>query len=133
MSKIERKKRGRPRIERWNSRAINWPCKDCGCEVAPVIDGKRYTWGVHDAVWAAAGMRPQGGTPLGCGEFLCIDHLSKRLGRDLAFTDFTYSTSMVVGRKTWEKWSRSYRVNTRRTSQGDRGSQYQKHPHQTCG
>jgi len=45
--------------ERWNSRAIMWPCKDCGCEVAPVRNGKRHTWGVNDKLWKQAGMKLQ--------------------------------------------------------------------------
>src|SRR5262249_13241715 len=35
----------------WNSRAVCWPCKDCGCEVSPVRNGWRLTWGVKDRIW----------------------------------------------------------------------------------
>jgi hypothetical protein len=43
----------------------------------------RHTWSVSDKLWKKAGMKPQGDTPLGFGEFLCWDCLCKRLGRKL--------------------------------------------------
>jgi hypothetical protein len=88
----------------FNSRGVLWPCFDCGHEVAPVIKGMRNTWGVHDKVWKKAGMKAQGRRPLGTGEFLCAACLSGRLGRDLTFADFCYTTWMPVSQKTWRRW-----------------------------
>src|ERR1700704_2997083 len=102
-----KKRRGRSATsltKQWNSRAILWPCKDCGCDVAPVRNGKRSTWGVKDKVWRAAGMRAQGETPLGSGEFLCIKCIKARLGRALELWDFTYGTDTSVSRERWRGW-----------------------------
>jgi len=65
-----------PKHERWNSRAIMWPCKDCGCDVSPVRDGKR--WGVSDKVWKQAGMKPQGKRPFGTGVLSVYEHYEPR-------------------------------------------------------
>jgi hypothetical protein len=85
----------RERAKRFNSRAIVWPCKDCGAEVSPVKNGMRHTWGVRDRVWKKAGMKLQGSRPLGIGEFLCVACLEARLGRPLTFADFTYTTRLL--------------------------------------
>jgi hypothetical protein len=96
--------------ERWNSRAIMWPCKDCGCEVSPVRDGKRSTWTVSDRTWKEAGMKAQGKRPLGSGEFLCLHCLESRLGRKLTLADHMgggYSTFTSVSRRQWRGWLRA--------------------------
>jgi hypothetical protein len=95
------------RVKPFNSRGVLWPCHDCGCEVSPVRNGKRSTWGVRDAVWKQAGMKPQGKRPLGSGEFLCIGCLEDRLGRPLSFPDHTYFTHMPVNRESWRRWLRA--------------------------
>ena len=66
----------------WNSRAVLWPCKDCGRDVSPVRRGYRETWGVKDALWKSAGMKSS--------DFLCTECLRKRLGRPLTFGDYIY-------------------------------------------
>jgi hypothetical protein len=101
----------RRRREIWDSRAILWPCKDCGCEVSPVRRGIRHTWKVRDDLWKAAGMKPQGKTPLGKGEFLCFDCFKKRLGRPLSMQDYLggYTTHREVTRKQWRQWLRQHR------------------------
>ena len=82
---------------------VNWLCVDCGVNTAPglmtraevyqafVVEGKEsvkqnidwnsevYT--VRDAVWAKAGMEPDGGC-------LCIACLEARIGRKLKPKDF---------------------------------------------
>jgi hypothetical protein len=82
---------------------VSWLCVDCGVNTAPglmtraemakafIVDGKEsvavsLSWNceaytVHDAVWAAAGMKLDGGC-------LCIGCLEKRLGRRLKPKDF---------------------------------------------
>jgi hypothetical protein len=93
--------------EKWNSRAVLWPCKDCGCEVSPVRNGMRVTWSVSDKTWKAAGMKPQGKRTLGTGEFLCFDCLSDRLtarrGRGWEYWG-GHTKKMPVSRKTWRRW-----------------------------
>jgi hypothetical protein len=93
--------------ERWDSRAVLWPCKDCGCEVSPVVKGKRHTWGLKDKTWKATGMKAQGKTPLGQGEFLCIKCTEARLGRQLELKDYSYTTNMPVSREQWRRWARA--------------------------
>jgi hypothetical protein len=64
-----------------------WPrstaCIDCGADPNPPWQpGAEYEWYVvHDDLWAAAGMRKQGGC-------LCIGCLETRLGRQLTAADF---------------------------------------------
>jgi hypothetical protein len=101
--------------ERWNSRAIRWPCKDCGCEVAPVRDGKRFTWTVSDRTWKQAGMKAQGKRPIGSGEFLCFHCLESRLGRKLTLADHKggYTTFVWVSRRQWRGWLRANRKASR--------------------
>lgn len=94
------------RANKWNSRAVRWPCKDCGREVSPVRGGWRMTWGVKDGVWKRAGMKAQGKRPFGSGEFLCQECLEARLGRALTFADFAYTTRMRVSRDEWRLWNR---------------------------
>ena len=62
-------------------------------------NGKRYTWSVHDAVWKKAEMRAEGRRPLGKGEFLCVDCLQGRLGRELTFADLAYPAYLTVSAK----------------------------------
>ena len=95
-----------PKREIWNSRAVLWPCKDCGCEVSPVRQGMRITWCISDKLWKKAGMKPQGRRPLGTGEFLCIGCLEARIGRALTVADFMggYTTRITVRRKQWRRW-----------------------------
>jgi hypothetical protein len=108
-------RRGHPKIERWNSRAVLWPCKDCGHEVSPVINGKRHTWGVSNALWKEAGMRV--GKSHWTGEYLCWNCLRARIEarRGHKPTDFEllscvgYSTNMSVSRKQWSRWLRARR------------------------
>jgi len=97
-----------PKREIWNSRAVLWPCKDCGCEVSPVRQGIRTTWRVSDKLWKKAGMKPQGRSPLGTGEFLCIACLAVRIGRGVDFMG-GYSTHMPVSRKQWRRWLTAHR------------------------
>jgi hypothetical protein len=109
---MTKQKMPRRRREIWNSRAIRWPCKDCGCEVAPVRRGMRHTWGVRDEIWKEAGMKLQGRTPMGFGEFLCMPCLNKRLGRKLSWRDLSggYSTHVPVTRKKWREWGEERRL-----------------------
>ena len=95
--------------ERWNSRGVMWPCKDCGCEVSPVRDGKRLTWKVSDRTWRKAGMKAQGKRPIGTGEFLCFGCLEDRLGRELTLLDYMggYTTHLTVSRRQWRGWLRA--------------------------
>jgi hypothetical protein len=82
-------------------------CKDCGCEVSPVRRGMRHTWGISDKLWKKVGMKPQGNTPFGLGEFFCIDCLRKRLGPkafEKAFQSGGYTTHLPVTRKQWRLW-----------------------------
>src|SRR5262249_10087370 len=93
---------------KWNSRAIMWPCKDCGCEVAPVRNGKRHTWGVNDKLWKQAGRKLQGKGPFGTGGFLwwtCfVARLESRRGRpfephEVVVRSGGYSTNVWVSKK----------------------------------
>jgi len=56
--------------------ADKFPCLDCDTPTG----GECYM--VQNALWAAAGMEPEGG-------LLCIECLEKRLGRELTGVDFT--------------------------------------------
>jgi hypothetical protein len=106
---------GSMKHERWNSRAIIWPCKDCGCDVAPVRNGKRRTWSVSDKAWKQAGMKTQGKRPLGTGEFLCwecfVRRFESRMGRPLEHEDCLpgYGTQRWVSKKEWRGWLRRHR------------------------
>ena len=61
---------------------MNAPCRDCGVDVAPGHrDQPSELYMVHDELWAAAGMTPDGG-------HLCIGCLELRLGRQLRRDDF---------------------------------------------
>jgi hypothetical protein len=53
-----------------------FPCADCGRDTI----GVEY-YIIHDHLWAAAGMAPDGG-------FLCVGCLERRLGRPLTGADF---------------------------------------------
>lgn len=72
---------------RWEAHRYRRPClptrcADCGWQVLssePGVDSEQYM--VHDEVWAAAEMRPDGG-------HLCIGCLEQRLGRELTWADF---------------------------------------------
>lgn len=92
-----------------------WPCKDCGREVAPVINGKRHTWGVSDKIWKQVGMKPQGRRPFGTGEFLCWKCLEtrfeSRMGRPLEPLEIFpgYGTQRWVSKKEWRRWLRARR------------------------
>jgi hypothetical protein len=95
--------------ERWNSRGVLWPCKDCGGEVSPVRDGVHFTWFVLDKTWRQAGMKPQGSTPLGQGEFLCIECLDVRLLARRGYgyipeQDYEGGTNFPVSRKQWRRY-----------------------------
>jgi len=58
-------------------------CVDCGVDVQPIQNGPRAErYVVHDEVWAAAGMTPNGGE-------LCVGCIESRLGRQLVPGDFT--------------------------------------------
>jgi hypothetical protein len=82
----------------WNSRAVLWPCKDCGCEVATVRRGRRFTWGVKDGLWKKAGMKPD--------EFLCQRCLAARIGRPLELKDYNYMTYVWFPRWRWRRMLR---------------------------
>jgi len=56
-------------------------CVDCGIDTCP-RKGRWEYYMVHNAVWAEAGMDPDGG-------YLCIGCLEKRLGRMVRPRDFT--------------------------------------------
>jgi hypothetical protein len=58
-------------------RPVRWYCVDCDLDT---LEAGHY-YSVHDALWAAAGMAPNGG-------MLCLDCLERRLGRALALDDF---------------------------------------------
>src|SRR5262245_29667276 len=101
--------------ERWNSRAVLWPCKDCGCDVSPVKNGKRHTWGVRNEVWKEAGMKVS--KHHFTGEYLCWDCMLVRIercrGRKLDVMDqvrlHNYTTASWVSRKEWGRWLRKRR------------------------
>jgi hypothetical protein len=60
-------------------------CFDCRVDCMPETPSGRHDWQrymVHDDVWAAAGMRPDGG-------WLCAPCLQVRLGRPLTGDDLT--------------------------------------------
>ncbi len=62
--------------------AASAECIDCGTETNPIgPDQRSEMYMVHDDVWEAAGMTPNGGC-------LCIGCLEKRLGRQLRAGDF---------------------------------------------
>jgi hypothetical protein len=105
--------------ERWNSRAVLWPCKDCGCEVSPVRNGKRHTWGVKNEAWKEAGMKVT--KHHFTGEYLCfpcmVARIERRRGRKLGDMDCMrlyfpggYTTTRWVSRKEWEGWLRKRRA-----------------------
>jgi hypothetical protein len=63
-------------------------CADCGTDTAPCTGkrgcrhkGRWEYYAVHDAIWAEAGMKENGG-------YLCIGCLEARLGRTLTPADF---------------------------------------------
>lgn len=58
-------------------------CVDCGVDTNPTdgLELRSEFYMVHDEVWAAAGMEPNGGC-------LCVGCLEKRLGRKLWAGDF---------------------------------------------
>lgn len=56
-------------------------CVDCGTDVCPTEVGRAEFYMVHDPVWAAAGIAPNGGC-------LCVGCLEARLGRHLDADDF---------------------------------------------
>jgi hypothetical protein len=68
-------------LEAANRRAATPHCVDCGRDTCSPDQHEWYM--VHDDLWAAAGMLPEGG---GC---LCVGCLEKRIGHQLEPTDFT--------------------------------------------
>ena len=56
-------------------------CVDCGTDTNPTNGQRSEFYMVHDEVWAAAGIEPNGGC-------LCVGCLEKRLGRKLWSGDF---------------------------------------------
>jgi hypothetical protein len=69
-----------------NAAARRRPCVDCGRDTSYSRGGLDEDYTVHDAVWAAAGMTPNGGR-------LCIGCIETRLGRQLDRSDF--STALI--------------------------------------
>jgi hypothetical protein len=81
----------------WNSRAVLWPCEDCGCDVAPVIKGWRMQWLAKDTLWNKGGAR----------HFLCVACLETRLGRPLKWGVDIFPTGRLrVSRQQWRRWIR---------------------------
>ena len=68
-------------LEAANRLAPKHTCVDCGRDTCSPDQHEWYM--VHDDLWAAAGMLPEGG---GC---LCVGCLEKRIGHQLDPTDFT--------------------------------------------
>jgi hypothetical protein len=57
------------------------PCVDCGRDTGHSRGGLCEEYMVRDAIWAGAGMNPDG--------FLCVGCLESRIGRQLIRPDFT--------------------------------------------
>lgn len=92
-------------------------CIDCNTETNPVGPGQRSEmYMVHDDVWAAAGMEPNGGC-------LCVGCLEKRLGRRLWSGDFRdvplNDLTNTDGERAFS-W-RTPRLVNRMTAQGSHG------------
>ena len=69
------------RKARQEKAAVRHRCVDCGCDTCP--RGQPDEWYmVHDALWASAGMAPDGGC-------LCVKCIEQRIGRQLNHADFT--------------------------------------------
>ena len=95
---------------------IRWdkmPCVDCGIVLMPATDLGHQDWErymVHDDVWAAVGMEPNGG-------WMCISCLEARLGRRLTGADLKDlpindprrddDTPRLAALKTAAAWRRS--------------------------
>jgi hypothetical protein len=95
--KVTKKKLSR----KWNSRAILWPCMDCGREIQPVRDGKRVTWFVSDELWKSQGLTKN--------DLLCLECFEKRLGRKLGWEEFSGGTCTTISRERWRRELRAYR------------------------
>jgi hypothetical protein len=74
--------------------SVNVRCVDCNVDLLPDTPRGSQDWQqymVHDDVWAAAGMRPNGG-------WLCSGCLQTRLGRYLTGRDLTAAPINDPGR-----------------------------------
>jgi hypothetical protein len=73
----------------------NFRCVECGKHTGD--EGEYYL--VRNKLWAAAGLRPNGG-------MLCLAHLERRIGRQLEIKDFT------ARRPSAEAWQRHLAART---------------------
>jgi hypothetical protein len=83
--------------------ATDTPCRDCRADTLPTDGGSEF-YMVHDRVWEAAGMTPNG--------YLCIGCLEQRLGRRLHRADFASCdlNSLDAGLRRYAWWWRTGRL-----------------------
>lgn len=74
-------------LQRW------YRCVDCGVDV----DATGQWFMVHNAVWAASGLEPE-------GPMLCLVDLEPRLGRPLVYDDF--APTDPVNARYWDNRDR---------------------------